>query len=121
MKKIFISQPMNGLSNEEIKVIRLKLALMTKVYLQEEVLIIDSFFENQPADKPIEALGKAISLMQEADYFVTMQGNDSFRGCMIERFVAEQYIGSDRIIEFPSLYFRHEAQFYDGLGNRLEG
>ena len=50
MKKLFISQPMNGKSDEEIKKERQEALLQVAEVCGEEVELIDSFFENAPHD-----------------------------------------------------------------------
>ena len=54
MKKLFISQPMRGKSNEEILAIRSDATQAAKDAVGEEVEVIDSFFENAPVGaKPL--------------------------------------------------------------------
>ena len=104
MKKVFISQPMRGLTDEEI--IQQREILKNKIadILEEEVLILPSFFEEfEPKGNiPVAYLGKSISLMAEAD--VVYFGGDwkSARGCKIEYEVAKEY-GIDIIEECDSI------------------
>ena len=52
--KVFISQPMNGKTNEEIAKEREELTEFAKAKLGSEVEIIDSFFKDAPHDaKPL--------------------------------------------------------------------
>ena len=93
MKKVFISQPMRGLTDEEI--IQQREILKNKIanILEEEVLILPSFFEEfEPKGNiPVAYLGKSISLMAEAD--IVYFGDDwrNARGCKIEYEVAIAY------------------------------
>lgn len=93
MKKVFISQPMRGLTDEEI--LQQREILKNKIgdILEEEVLILPSFFEEfEPKGNiPVAYLGKSITLMAEAD--VVYFGGDwkSARGCKIEYEVAKEY------------------------------
>ena len=93
--KIFISQPMNGLTNEQIKFNRSELVAeyLKKEGLKEyDVEIIDSFFENAPHYvKPVWFLGKSLEKMSEADIVLFADGWDEARGCIIEHSVAEAY------------------------------
>lgn len=50
MKKLFISQPMNGKSDEEILKEREEAIKKAKEVCGEEVEVIDSFFQSAPAD-----------------------------------------------------------------------
>lgn len=69
MKKVFISQPMRGLTDEEIKLKRKEIINKIKRIINEEVEIIDSFIENTPNVKtvPVYYLGESIKLLSEAD------------------------------------------------------
>lgn len=49
MKKLFISQPMQGKSKEEILAERKVAICQAKEAVGDEVEIIDSYFENAPA------------------------------------------------------------------------
>ena len=68
MVRLFISQPMKGKTNEEIKAVREKAIESAKRELGEDVEVIDSFFENAPADaRPLWFLGKSLELLSTAD------------------------------------------------------
>lgn len=97
MKKLFISQPMNGKSDEEI-LRRRKAAIETaEIYLDEPVEVIDSFFQNAPADaRPLWFLGKSLELLSTADVAYFASGWEDARGCKIEHICAVEY-GIDRI------------------------
>lgn len=61
MKKLFISQPMNGKTNEEIETVREKAIASATDMLGEPVEVIDSFFKDAPHDaKPLCFWGKSI-------------------------------------------------------------
>lgn len=87
--RVFISQPMRGLTNEEIKNIRDKV-IKNKTIKGD--IIIDSFFENAPVDaKPLWFLGKSLQLLSTADKVIFIGGWEKFRGCVIEHECAKQY------------------------------
>lgn len=100
MKRVFISQPMNGRSNEEIKAEREYITeQVRKYYPQESVKVIDSFFEDAPHDaKPLWFLGKSLELLSTADVAVFANGWQSARGCVIEHECAVQY-GIQKVVE----------------------
>lgn len=50
MMKLFISQPMNGLSDEEILKQREEAKKIVEYILGEEVEVIDSFIQGAPTD-----------------------------------------------------------------------
>lgn len=55
MKKLFISQPMKGKTDDEILAEREKAIKSAERQLGEPVEVIDSFFQSAPADaKPLE-------------------------------------------------------------------
>lgn len=93
MKRVFISQPMNGRSDEKIKAEREYLTdKIAEFYKQEPVQVIDSFFEDAPQDaKPLWFLGKSLELLSTADIAVFAKGWRSARGCMIEHECAVAY------------------------------
>ena len=65
MKKLFISQPMNGKTDEEILAVRHKAIESAERNLGEKVEVIDSFFKGAPVDaKPLWFSVKAWSFLQ---------------------------------------------------------
>ena len=102
MKKLFISQPMQGKSKEEILAERKAAICQAKEAVGDEVEIIDSYFENAPAcNRPLWFLGESLKLLATADiaYFAT--GWEGARGCKIEHICAEEY--GVHIIEAPGM------------------
>lgn len=92
MKKLFISQPMNGKTDEEIKRERQEAVTIAKEVLGEEVEVIDSFFEKAPHEaKPLWFLGKSLELLSTADCVFFAKGWENARGCKIEHECAKQY------------------------------
>ena len=97
MTKIFISQPMNGKTNEEIK--NKRDSIIDRLRENESVEIIDSFFKDAPHDtKPLWYLGESIKLMSEADIVFFCNGWRTARGCQIEHDCALEY-GIDTMYE----------------------
>lgn len=92
MQKIFISQPMNGKTNEEILDERQGIINACKEEYGEDIEIIDSFFKDSPHDaKPAWFLGKSIELLSSADKAFFADGWRNARGCRIEHEVASEY------------------------------
>jgi hypothetical protein len=100
MKKLFISQPMNGKSDYEILKEREIAIQKAKEELGEDVEVIDSFFENEPKVKtiPLWYLGESLKLLAEADIAYFVKGWDGYRGCKIENTCALEY-GVETIME----------------------
>lgn len=97
VKKLFISQPMKGKSDEEILAVREQAIKTAKEMIGCEVEVIDSFFQNAPADaKPLWCLGESLKLLSTADVAYFAEGWDEARGCKIEYECAKEY-GIDRI------------------------
>ena len=92
MKKLFISQPMRGKTNEEILAERQKAIEMAELMLDEKVEVIDSFFKDAPADaKPLWYLGESLKLLATADVAYFAKGWEEARGCRIEKMSAIEY------------------------------
>ena len=95
--KIFISMPMKSKSTEQVRVEMNKVFEFIKSKLPEAELI-DSIIEG--ADKEIALkgddiglwyLGKSIILLSEADIVFFINDWKDYRGCVIERKVANKY------------------------------
>lgn len=92
MKKVFISQPMVDKTDEEIKAVRNKIIEEIKAYVDDDVEIIDSFFESAPHNaKPLWFLGKSLQLLSNADIAYFAKGWEQYRGCRIEHTCAVEY------------------------------
>lgn len=92
MKKLFISQPMRGKTDEEILKEREGAVTAARLALGEDVEIIDSFFQGAPAEaKPLWFLGESLKLMAGADIVCFAPGWKDARGCVIEHACALHY------------------------------
>ena len=99
MKKLFISQPMKGKTNEEIEAERAKAVEEAKAVLNDDVEVIDSFFKDAPVDaRPLWFLGKSIELLSVADIAYFAKDWDKYRGCKIEHSCAVEY--GIKVIEY---------------------
>ena len=99
MKKLFISQPMKGKTNEEILATRLKAIASAERELGEKVEVIDSFFKDAPVEaKPLWYLSKSLELLSTADVAYFAKGWEEARGCRIENTCAIEY-GIELVIE----------------------
>lgn len=88
MKKLFISQPMNGKTNEQILEERQK-AISS---FDDEVEVIDSFFKDASRDAtPLWYLGESIKLLGDADVVYFCKDWEKYRGCTIEHECAVRY------------------------------
>ena len=87
--KVFISQPMKGLSEKEIKSNREKAIRKIKSLYGDDAEIIDSYMEGGGA--PLWCLGKSIELLSIADVAYFLKGWNKARGCRIEYMCASDY------------------------------
>lgn len=95
MKKLFISQPMRGKTDEEILAVREQAIQSAQRVLGEEVKVIDSFFrgvqDDPEAMRSLWCLGESIKLMAKADVAYFAEGWEEARGCRIEHECAIEY------------------------------
>lgn len=90
-RRIFISQPMNGRSEENILKERDEIANMLE-NKYGDVLIIDSYIKNSPPGaNGLWYLGKSIELLSTADMAYFARGWECARGCTIEFLCARKY------------------------------
>lgn len=92
MRKLFVSQPMNGLNNEEILKARNAAILAAEDKYCHVFDVIDSFFENAPVNsRPLWYLGESLKKLAEADVAIFAHGWQKSRGCKIEHEAAVAY------------------------------
>ena len=102
MKRLFISQPMKGKTDEEILKVRHKAIASAKKNFpdDEDVEVIDSLSQNAPADaRPLWFLGTSLELLSTADIAYFAKGWQDARGCRIENTCAIEY-GIDVIEDY---------------------
>ena len=92
--KFFISQPMGGLTDEEIKEERDNIVdYLSQHY--ENIEIIDSYFghaeQKDQKRRSVYCLGESIELLADADICVFAHGWEDARGCKIEKEVCLHY------------------------------
>ncbi len=97
MKNVFISQPMRGKTGEEIRAEREKAVEAVKAFVNDEVEVLDSYFDDFDGN-PLEYLAKSIELLAKADVAYFAKGWKDARGCRIEHICAVEY-AIDRIEE----------------------
>lgn len=95
MKKLFISQPMRDLTDDEILKARKEIKERAEKFLGEPVELINSFIDEYPGEInqsiPVFYLGKSLQFLAHAD--IAYFGGDwkNARGCKIEYQVAKEY------------------------------
>lgn len=94
MKKLFVSVPMKGRTEEEIKASIQKMKKIAEVYEGEELELIDSYVEDDPpknVHSPVWYLGKSLEKLSEADIFIGIEDDYNWTGCCTERMIANRY------------------------------
>lgn len=100
---IFISQLMNGKTEEEIlkerqEIIDDLVKMKENGEIEEDFDIIDSFFKDYPTEEnpnvknvPVSFLAKAVALLSMCDAAYFSKGWDTGRGTIIEHTICEKY------------------------------
>lgn len=94
MKKLFVSVPMKGRTEEEIKASIQKMKKIAEIYEGEELELIDSYIEDNPPKDSKEAvwyLGESLKKLAQADVFIGIDSYYDWNGCYIERQTADGY------------------------------
>lgn len=93
-KKLFISCPMKGRTEENIRKSMEKMHKMAEIIFDQELEVIQTYIEDNPPENNNQGvwyIGKSIQLLSEADFFIGVEYTEYFKGCLIERTVARDY------------------------------
>lgn len=93
-KKLYISCPMKGRTEEAIRHDMDRMHKMAEIVFDKELEVIPTYIENDPpkgVNWPIWYLGESIKKMAEADYFIGVVGLTQNRGCEVEARIARDY------------------------------
>ena len=94
MRKLFVSVPMKGRTEDEIKASIQKMKKIAEIYEGEELELIDSHIEDNPPKDSKEAvwyLGESLKKLAQADVFIGICESYYWNGCCIERETADKY------------------------------
>ena len=117
MKKLFVSVPMKGRTEEEIKASIQKMKKIAEIYEGEELELIDSYIEDNPPKDSKEAvwyLGESLKKLAQADVFIGICESYDWNGCCIERETADKYG-----IKAYAIPVRYVIDDYKSLLNKL--
>lgn len=91
--KLFISCPMKGRTEENIRKSLEVMQRIAEAYTGETLQVINPYeSKNFKSDaERIRSLSESIKLMAEADYFITFENYFEYRGCSVENQVAALY------------------------------
>ena len=124
MKKLFISCPMRGRTDEAIRATMEQMHRIAEAVFDEELEVIQSYIEDTPPDTnnvSLWCLGKSIQMMADADYFIGIRDEvKAYNGCIVENHAASRYgipsffISIDLVA--PDIYEAREQakRFYNG-------
>lgn len=96
-RKLFISQPMLGLTEEEILKQRAYIRFYAEDIMNEKFEVLETYFDDfneaeiKDINVPLKYLAKSIDYMTKADVVVFGRGWDRSRGCKIEQQCAVEY------------------------------
>jgi hypothetical protein len=117
MKKLFVSVPMKGRTEEEIKASIQKMKKIAEIYEGEELELIDSYIEDNPPKDSKEAvwyLGESLKKLAQADVFMGICESYDWNGCCIEMETANKYG-----IKAYTIPVRYVIDDYNALINKL--
>lgn len=122
MKKLFVSLPMRGLNEREIRKRMNYLKSLVELELKEEVILIDSFIKNEPDSKEINNiglyfLGESIKELAYADIVIFANGWMKARGCKVEYKAAVEY--EVKILYEDHLFIKHCLKLKGGQDENI--
>lgn len=95
MKKLFISAPMKGRTEAQIRATMEQMHHIAEAVFGEELEVIQTYISDDPPENTNMAiwyLGESIKKLSEADRFIGIYDEEKgYRGCIIENLVAKNY------------------------------
>lgn len=117
MKKLFVSVPMKGRTEKEIKASIQKMKKIAEIYEGEELELIDSYIEDNPPKDSKEAvwyLGESLKKLAQADVFIGIDDTWNWNRCYIEMETANRYG-----IKVYTILARYVIDNYNALVRKL--
>lgn len=112
MKKVFLSQPMDGLTHEEIIETRNEMIkYVQSKFSTEEFIIINSYHEDNLGN-PLQMLIKSLNDLSTADLAIFHPDYNNFGDCKIEYDCANEY---DIPIEIMEYYNKDEIKLNESI------
>lgn len=94
MRKLFVSLPMHGFSDKEIRFRMIRLREKAEEACDESFELIDTFMKDFKATGKhprLDYLGDSIRLMRDADFIYFANNWSGANGCRIEMEIAKTY------------------------------
>lgn len=89
---VFLSQPMRGKSESYILALREMAAEALRAkYPVENIMILPSYRPEWAGLPRLEALGKSLAMLGEADLVLFLPGSKEAQGCKVELYVCREY------------------------------
>ena len=114
MKKLFVSVPMKGRTEKEIKASIQKMKKSAEIYEGEELELIDSYIEDNPPKDSKEAvwyLGESLKKLAQADIFIGINEAYDWNDCYIKRDTAQRYGIKTYIVQARDIIDNYGALF----------
>lgn len=93
MKKLFISAPMKGRTETQIRATMEQMHHIAEAVFGEELEVIQTYIPDPPSgmNQALWCLGESIKMLSEADYFIGIYDEEkAYRGCAIENQAADR-------------------------------
>lgn len=119
MKKLFISCPMRGRTEENIKNTMTRMHKIAELIYDQDLEPIQTYIPGKAPDsanRSIWYLGESIKMLAEADYFIGVGYTEAFKGCEIERMVANAYGIHTTIVDMSEMMpdaYEIEKEYYN--------
>lgn len=93
-KKLYISCPMKGRTEETICHDMKRMHKLAEIVFDQELEVIQTYMKHDPpatVNQAVYYLGASIQKLAEADYFIGVPYMDTFHGCEVEARIAHLY------------------------------
>ena len=103
--KVFLSHPMSGLSETEVRCIRESALACLKKEYGDDVTLIDNYNHTNVPDNAgrLWHLGTSVSMMEDADLVIFCSNWNKALGCLIEHKICQLYGLSYKYMRIPSM------------------
>lgn len=95
MKKLFVSVPMRGRTEEAIRASIEKMKKIAEICEGEALELIDTYIEDNPPEnipnQGVWYLAKSLEMLAEADVFIGIDDSWNWKGCEAENSIASAY------------------------------
>lgn len=112
MKRLFVSVPMKGRTEKNIKNSIKQMHKMAELIFGEKLELISSYVKDCPPENSHQSvwyLGESIKKLSEADYFIGIQYTDFWKGCATEADIARRYGIRSTFVDVRECSFLQDA------------